>query len=60
MKRYVKEFASDELDKFESINSKRKAEISKRINRAVELCEKGYISDFEAVRAITEACIFNN
>ena len=60
MKRYVKEFAADELIRLDGINPKRKAEISERINKAVKLCEKGYISEFEAVRAITEAYIFND
>ena len=58
MKRYVKEFADDELSRLDEINPKRKAEIEARIKKAVMLCEKNYITEFEAVRAITEAYIF--
>ena len=55
MKRYVKEFAVDELSRLKEINPKFKKQIEEKINNTLMLCEKGYISDFEAVRIITEA-----
>ena len=60
MKRYVKEFADDELSRLDEINPKRKAEIEARIKKAVMLCEENYITEFEAVRAIVEAYIFTD
>ena len=60
MKRYVKEFANDELSRLDEINPKRKSEIEARIKKAVMLCKENYITEFEAVRAIVEAYIFTD
>ena len=60
MKRYVKEFADDELNRLNEFSTTRKSEIADKINNAVKFCEEGYISEFEAVRAITEAYTFND
>lgn len=46
MKRYVKEFANDVLNRPYSNEKK------SRIQRAVHYCEKGMITDFEAIKMI--------
>lgn len=55
MKRYVKEFASDRIKSFEYANEDTKQKAIERINKAVNLCERGYITDFEAVQQIIKA-----
>ena len=55
MKRYVKEFAADRIKSFEYANEKKKKKAIERINKAVNLCERGYITEFEAVQQIIKA-----
>ena len=55
MKRYVKEFAADRIKSFEYANDDVKQKAIERINKTVKLCERGYITDFEAVQQIRKA-----
>ena len=55
MKRYVKEFAADRIKSLEYANDDIKQKAIERINKAVNLCEKGYISELEAVQQIIKA-----
>ena len=55
MKRYVKEFAADRIKSFEYTNADIKQKAVERINKVIDLCEKGYITDFEAVQQIIKA-----
>ena len=55
MKRYVKEFAADRIKSLEYDNADIKQKAIERINKAVNLCEKCYITDFEAVQQIIKA-----
>ena len=48
MKRYVKEFANDLLTKAHNIETK------ERINKAVQMYEKGLITSFDAVRMFVD------
>ena len=52
MKRYVKEFATDIIKSLEFANADIKQKAIERINKAVNLCERNYITDFEAVQQI--------
>ena len=52
MKRYVKEFAADRIKSFEYANADIKQKAIERINKAVRLCERGYISELEAIKEI--------
>lgn len=54
MKRYVKELATDRIKHLEGMREDIKQEISEKIKRIVYLCEKGYISDLEAVEKIMQ------
>ena len=55
MKRYVKEFAADRIKSLEYANEGIKQKAIERINKAVNLCERGFITDFEAVQQIIKA-----
>ena len=55
MKRYVKEFAADRIKSFEYANADIKQKEIERINKAVRLCEKGQISELEAVKEIIKS-----
>ena len=55
MKRYVKEFAVDRIKSFEYANADIKQKAIERINKVIDLCERGYITDFEAVQQIIKA-----
>lgn len=55
MKRYVEEFAADELEKLETINPNNKEQIAQRIKSIVELCRENFLNDYEAVVKISEA-----
>ena len=55
MKRYVKEFAADRIKSFEYANADIKQKAIERINKAVNLCERGYISELEAIKEIIKA-----
>ena len=55
MKRYVKELAADRIKSLEYANADIKQKAVERINKAVNLCEKGYISELEAVQQIIKA-----
>ena len=55
MKRYVKELAADRIKSFEYANADIKQKAIERINKAVNLCERGFITDFEAVQQIIKA-----
>lgn len=55
MKRYVKELAADRIKSLEYANEGIKQKAHKRINKAIHLCEKGYISELEAVNEIIKA-----
>ena len=55
MKRYVKEFAADRIKSFEYANADIKQKAIERINKVIDLCERGYITDFEAVQQIIKA-----
>lgn len=52
MKRYVKEFASDRIKSLQYANEDVKQKALERINKVIHLCERGYITDFEAVKQI--------
>lgn len=58
MKRYVREFANDQLKSYEQyIETNDEArEKYKQIDRIVMYCEKGLITNFEAVRGICNIC----
>lgn len=51
MKRYVVEFANDIIRKAEGVNCPAAIQ---RADRVVRMCERGYITNFEAVKALTE------
>ena len=55
MKRYVKEFAADRIKSFEYANADIKQKAIERINKAVNLCERGYISELEAIKEIIKS-----
>ena len=55
MKRYVKELAADRIKSFEYANANIKQKAIERINKVVDLCEKGYITNLEAVQQIIKA-----
>ena len=55
MKRYVKEFAADRIKSLKYANDGIKQKAIERINKAVNLCERGYISELEAVQQIIKA-----
>ena len=55
MKRYVKEFAADRIKSLKYANEDIKQKAVERINKVIDLCEKGYITDFEAVQQIIKA-----
>ena len=55
MKRYVKEFAADRIKSFEYANANIKQKAIERINKVIDLCEKGYITNLEAVQQIIKA-----
>ena len=55
MKRYVKEFATDRIKSLEYANEGIKQKAIERINKAVRLCERGYITGLEAVKEIIKA-----
>ena len=55
MKRYVKEFAADRIKSLEYADADTKQKATERINKAVNLCERGYITNLEAVQQIIKA-----
>ena len=55
MKRYVKEFAADRIKSLAYANEDVKQKALERINKVIYLCERGMITDFEAVQQIIEA-----
>lgn len=55
MKRYVKEFATATKQTTTGMNEKCKQKVLERIDRALMLNEKGYITDFKAVELILTA-----
>ena len=55
MKRYVKEFAADRIKSLQYANEDVKQKAIERINKVVNLCERGYITEFEAVQQIIKA-----
>ena len=55
MKRYVKEFAADRIKSLEYANTDIKQKAIERINKVIDLCEKGYITNLEAVQQIIKA-----
>lgn len=55
MKRYVKEFAADRIKSLEYANEGIKQKAIERINKVIDICEKGFITDFEAVQQIIKA-----
>ena len=55
MKRYVKELAADRIKSFEYANANIKQKAIERINKVIDLCEKGYITNLEAVQQIIKA-----
>lgn len=55
MKRYVKEFAVDRIKSLEYANTDIKQKAIERINKAVNLCERGYISELEAIKEIIKS-----
>lgn len=57
MKRYVKEFASDEINTFRKLEKQYGHDYSviiARIENTVKNCERGMITSFEAVKCISE------
>ena len=52
MKRYIKEFAADRIKSLEYANEDIKQKAVERINKVVNMCERCFISDFEAVKQI--------
>ena len=55
MKRYVKEFAADRIKSLQYANEDVKQKALERINKVIHLCERGMITDFEAVQQIIKA-----
>ena len=55
MKRYVKEFAADRIKSLKYANEGIKQKAIERINKVIDLCERGFITDFEAVQQIIKA-----
>ena len=55
MKRYVKEFAADRIKSLEYANADIKQKAIERINKIVNQCERGYITNLEAVQQIIKA-----
>lgn len=55
MKRYVKEFAADRIKSLQYANEEVKQKAIERINKAISLCEKGMITNLEAVQQIIKA-----
>lgn len=55
MKRYVEEFGRAALDSLNGMNPIIKDNSVTKINRALSLCKRNYISDFEAVELIITA-----
>ena len=56
-KRYVKEFATDALKAYKTADGKTTATYAIKktvVDRYIELCEYGYISNTEAIRKIME------
>ena len=52
MKRYVKELAADYLRSLAGANPARKEQEQERINRVLCCCNRGALTDFEAVQEI--------
>ena len=52
MKRYVNEFATDFLKWYENASPEIYATASTYISKIVNLCQKGYISNIEAIQCI--------
>ena len=52
MKRYVKEFAADRIKSLQYANEDVKQKALERINKVVNMCERSFVSDFEAVKQI--------
>ena len=55
MKRYVKELAVDRIKSLKYANEDIKQKAVERINKVIDLCERGFITDFEAVQPIIKA-----
>ena len=55
MKRYFKEFATDRIKSLEYADADTKQKAIERINKAVNLCEREYITNLEAVQQIIKA-----
>lgn len=55
MKRYVKEFAVDRIKSLAYANEDVKQKALERINKVIHLCEKGMITNLEAVQQIIKA-----
>ena len=55
MKRYVKEFAADRIKSLEYANDDIKQKAIERINKVINLCERGYITGLEAVKEIIKS-----
>lgn len=55
MKRYVKEFAADRIKSLAYANEDVKQKALERINKVIHLCEKGMITNLEAVQQIIKA-----
>ena len=55
MKRYVKEFAADRIKSLEYAREDIKQKAIERINKIVNRCERGFITNLEAVQQIIKA-----
>ena len=55
MKRYVKEFAADRIKLLEYAREDIKQKAIERINKIVNRCERGFITNLEAVQQIIKA-----
>lgn len=55
MKRYVKEFATDRIKSLEYAREDIKQKAIERINKIVNRCERGFITNLEAVQQIIKA-----
>ena len=55
MKRYVKELAVDRIKSLKYANEDIMQKAVERINKVIDLCERGFITDFEAVQQIIKA-----
>lgn len=55
MKRYVKEFATDRIKSLEYAREDIKQKAIEQINKIVNRCERGYITNLEAVQQIVKA-----